>query len=294
MSHLHFPDGLLPLWLIIAGFAVTALVMAVSLKKLKEDSDFVRKVSFLAILSALMLVAMSIPLGFIHYHINLTVLVSLLLGPWISFIGVFVVNFFLSFIGHGGFTVVGLNTLVVGSEVFLAYYIFFGLRRFLKTLPAVFLTTILTLFISSLIMVSIVAAAGLSPAVLEDSHHHCDHDHDHDEDCDDHSHDHAHDEHCDDDHDHDEDCDDEHDHDEHCDDDHDHDDESHHVHAPHNGGGLGGYLRAYAKFLLPLLLMGSLIEAAVTGGIVRYLGKVKPDLVEDLFKDREDSRITEG
>ena len=239
MSHLHFPDGLLPLWLLAAGFLITFLILGVCLKKLKKDEDFVRKVSLLAVLSALMLVAMSIPLGFIHYHINLTVLVSLLLGPWLAFIGVFVVNFFLGFLGHGGFTVVGLNTLVVGSEVFLAYYIFFGFRRLLKTVPSVLGATVITLLLSSLLMVSIVTAAGLSPSWLEHDQHH---DHDH----------------------------------------HDHDYE-HHGHDHEHEGGFWGYLEAYAKFILPLLLLGALIEAAVTGGVVVYLHKVKPALVEPLY-----------
>jgi cobalt/nickel transport system permease protein len=246
VSHLHFPDGLLPLWLLAAGFVITGFILAVCLRKLQRDEDFVRKVSLLAVLAALMLVAMSIPLGFIHYHVNLTILVSLLLGPWLAFIGVFVVNFFLGFLGHGGLTVVGLNTLVLGSEVFLAYYIFFGLRRLFKTVPSVLGTTVITLLLSSLLMVSIVAAAGLSPAWLEDDHHH---DHEH------HDHEHAR---------------------------HDH---GSHDHDPGHAGGFWGYLEAYAKFILPLLLLGALIEAAVTGGIVAYLHKVKPGLVEPLYAE---------
>ncbi len=267
MSHLHFPDGLLPLWLIAVGFIVTGVIMAACLRKLKGDEEFVRKTSLLAILSALMLVAMSVPLGFIHYHINLTVLVSLLVGPWLAFIGVFVVNFFLSFLGHGGISVVGLNTLVVGSEVFLAYYIFFGLRRFIKTVPAVLGTTVLTLFLSSLLMVSMLATAGLSPLPGDDGHQHgpgCSHDHKHEDD-----HEHAHG-----DHDH--------------EDDHDHE----HIHAPPyagNGGGFIAYMEPFIKFILPLLLLGAFIEAVITGGIVGYLQKVKPAMVRHLFKAEESS-----
>ncbi len=265
MSHLHFPDGLLPLWLIVAGFALTALILSLSLKRLKAEENFVRKVSLLAILSALMLVAMSIPLGFIHYHVNLAVLVSLLLGPWLSFIGVFVVNFFLGFIGHGGLTVVGLNTLVVGSEVFLAHCIFYGLRHFLKTVPAVLCTTVLTLFLSSLLMISLVATAGLSPSLLGDSHHH-EHGHNHDDGH--HQEDHQ-----------------EHGHND------GHHQEDHQTLASspqtRNGSGFLSYMEAFFKYILPFLLAGALIEAAVTGGIVKYLRKVKPDLVEHLYREKE-------
>jgi cobalt/nickel transport system permease protein len=242
---------LLPAWIIVAGFAATAIVVALCLQKLKRDEDFVRKVSLLAILSALMLVAMSVPLGFIHYHVNLTVLVSLLVGPWLAFIGVFVVNFFLSFVGHGGISVMGLNTLIVGSEVFIAYYIFFGLKRFIKTIPAVLGATVLTLLLSSLLMVSVVATAGLSPALLGD-------DHDHHECSDDHEHDHD-----------------------------DHEDEHVLAHPHDDGGGFYAYLEPFLKFILPLLVVGALIEAAVTAGIVSYLRKVKPVLVKSLYEETD-------
>lgn len=251
MSHLHLPDGLLPTWIIAAGFVATAIVVALCLQKLKRDEDFVRKVSQLAILSALMLVAMSVPLGFIHYHVNLTVLVSLLVGPWLAFIGVFVVNFFLSFVGHGGISVMGLNTLIVGSEVFIAYYIFFGLKRFIKTIPAVLGATVLTLLLSSLLMVSVVATVGLSPALLGD-------DHDHHECSDDHEHDHD-----------------------------DHEDEHVLAHPHDDGGGFYAYLEPFLKFILPLLVVGALIEATVTAGIVSYLRKVKPILVKSLYKEKD-------
>ncbi len=267
MSHLHLPDGLLPVWIIAAGFAATAIVVAICLQKLKRDEDFVRKVSLLAILSALMLVAMSVPLGFIHYHVNLTVLVSLLVGPWLAFMGVFVVNFFLSFVGHGGISVMGLNTLIVGSEVFFAYYIFFGLRRFLKTIPAVLGATVLTLLLSSLLMVSVVATAGLSPALLGDDHdhHECSHDPGHDHDHEEHDHeDHGHVHHHE-----------------------DHEDEHALAHPHDDGGGFYAYLEPFLKFILPLLLVGALIEAAVTAGIVSYLRKVKPVLVKSLYEETD-------
>ena len=257
MSHLHFPDGLLPLWLLAAGFVISGVLLMNCLRRLKQDTDFVKKVSLLAILAAVMLVTMSIPLGGLHYHINLTVLVGLLVGPWLAFIGVFVVNFFLSFIGHGGITVVGLNTLVVGSEVFLGFYIFYGLRRYMKAIPAVFSATIAALLIGSMFMVLITSAAGFSPQTL--NHSHCDHDHAHDE------------------------------HEDHVHADHAHDEHGEHAHDDHAHGytfNLWDYLEAYGKFILPLLIFGALIEAAVTAGVVKYLHKVKPDLVEPLFAER--------
>ncbi len=229
MSHLHFPDGLLPLWLIIVGFILTILILSYCLKKLKEEEEYVKKISLLAIMSALMLVTMSIPLGFLHYHVNLTVLVSLILGPWLAFIGVFIVNLFLGGIGHGGITVVGLNTLVVGSEVFLAYFFFSHLRKYLKPYASIFSTVIISLLISSLLMVATAVLAGISPTYLEDSH------------------------------------------------------------AVAGGVAIptiGGYLAAFATYILPILLVGVIIEAAVTVGVIKYIKKVKADLVNSLFESK--------
>lgn len=167
MSHLHFPDGVLPLWLVGVGFIFTLIVIIAASMKLKHDGDLVRKTSTLAVMSALMLIAMSIPLGFIHYHINLTVLVGLLSGPWLAFLAVFVVNLFLSLIGHGGITVVGLNSLLMGSEVFMAALFFPVFRRVIRPSGAVFVTTLVVLLLSNLFMAFIVFLSTLSLEVME-------------------------------------------------------------------------------------------------------------------------------
>ncbi len=162
MSHLHFPDGVLPLWLVGTGIIMMVLMMAVVLLKLKNERDLVRKTSTLAVMSALMIIAMSIPMGFIHYHINLSVLVSLLVGPWLAFLAVFVVNLFLSLIGHGGITVVGLNSLLMGSEVFMAALFFPAFRRLFRPPIAVFTTTLSVLILSNLFMAFIVFLSTLT------------------------------------------------------------------------------------------------------------------------------------
>ncbi len=162
MSHLHFPDGVLPLWLVGTGIGLMIIILIVVVMKLKNEGDLARKTSTLAVISALMIIAMSIPMGFIHYHINLTVLVSLLVGPWMAFLAVFVVNFFLSLIGHGGITVVGLNSLILGSEVFLAALFFPLFRHLLRPVIAVFVTTLSVLILSNLFMAFIVFLSTLS------------------------------------------------------------------------------------------------------------------------------------
>ena len=118
MSHLHIPDGVIdPIWLIL-GYILTGLVIFICINKIRKRNEE-GKMALLGVMGAVMLLAMSVPLGFIPFHINLTALSGIILGPNYGFLAAFIVNLILAFLGHGGITVVGLNTLIVGSEAFL-------------------------------------------------------------------------------------------------------------------------------------------------------------------------------
>lgn len=232
VSHLHFPDGVLPLWLVGLGIGLTILIIALISAKLKGEGegDLARKTSTLAVISALMIVAMSIPMGFIHYHINLTVLVALLAGPWLAFLSVFVVNFLLSLIGHGGITVVGLNTLVLGSEVFLAAMFFPVFRRLFKPLIAVFTTTLSVLILSNVFAAFIIFLSTLSLETVE-------------------------------------------------------------VTAYVEAGqqlmaGIPGWLLGS---ILVMVLVGGTIEAGVIAFILSYLRRVRPELVKNIFGEKDEA-----
>jgi len=114
VSHLHIPDGIInPIWLLI-GFIVTGLIIGFSLFMLRKR-DIQKLVPRIGIISAVMLLGMSVPLPIgIGYHLNLSVLVGIILGPWAGFISAFIVNLILALIGHGGVTVIGLNSLIIG------------------------------------------------------------------------------------------------------------------------------------------------------------------------------------
>ena len=77
-----------------------------------------------------MLVGMSTEFVPIAYHINLTVLAGIIVGPAMGFLAAFIVDLILALFGHGGITVVGLNTLIVGAECALGSLIFRGLVPF--------------------------------------------------------------------------------------------------------------------------------------------------------------------
>jgi cobalt/nickel transport system permease protein len=165
MSHLHIPDGVLPIWLIVAGWLLAGALLAfVSLRTRSLETS--RRLPLLGVMAALMLVGMTVEIVPIAYHINLAVMAGIVLGPLMGFLAAFIVNLMLAFFGHGGITVVGLNTLVVALEAVAGFYLFRGILSALAgrvpspTWPAAG-ATFIALALSTTAMIGIV---GLSTA----------------------------------------------------------------------------------------------------------------------------------
>ncbi|MHB0869625.1 MAG: energy-coupling factor ABC transporter permease [Chloroflexota bacterium] len=165
MSHLHIPDGVLSLWLVASGWILLAILLLLVFRRL-SGADRGRQLPLLGVMAAVMLVGMSTEIVPIAYHTNLSVLAGIALGPALGFLAAFIVNLILSLFGHGGITVVGLNTLVVGAEAALGYYLFRGLWRLLSRRmrsPAVAagVATGLTVLMSTVLMIGIVGLSNL-------------------------------------------------------------------------------------------------------------------------------------
>lgn len=173
MSHIHIPDGVAGniWWLLVLGYAVVSLFLITIFKRIDRE-EAGKKVPLVGIMSAIMLIAMSVPLGFIPFHINLASLCGIIVGPELGFIAVFVVNLILAFIGHGGITVVGLNTLIVGVEVFLGSKLYKRFAREGREGISSAMSTFLALVISTVItFIVIVLITGGSPGNMLFDHH---------------------------------------------------------------------------------------------------------------------------
>jgi len=157
MSHIHLPDGILPVWLWGAGWLIVIMYFILAGRFFRSDLN--KKISFAAIFAAVMVIAQSVEIVPIAYHLNLSVVSGIFLGPvWIA-AAAFVVNLILSMFGHGGITVVGINTIIMSCEGILGYYIFKISAVFLKNLYARgFLTTFVSLVISTILAIFIVYA----------------------------------------------------------------------------------------------------------------------------------------
>jgi cobalt/nickel transport system permease protein len=154
VSHLHLPDGLLPVWLWLPALAVVVLLLVLSGRTLSP-----RRVAYQGALGAMMLAAMSVPLGPLDYHLALAGPVGVLLGPAAAFQVVFVVTAILAFLGHGGFTAIGLNTLLLAGAATGASLTYAVTARRLRTPWALAVATAVGQTLSGLLWFAIVGVA---------------------------------------------------------------------------------------------------------------------------------------
>jgi len=157
MSHIHLPDGVLPVWLWVSGFVVAILVGAILLR-LTMKEELTKRLPLLGMMAAAMVLGAAIEIIPIAYHVNLTVISGILLGPSLIFLATFVVNVILALFGHGGMTVIGLNTLTLSIEGILGCILFRLFWKVLKRLtPATFLATFIALLFSTFAMIGVVS-----------------------------------------------------------------------------------------------------------------------------------------
>src|SRR6185503_2557386 len=122
MSHLHIPDGILPPALWITGLVLTALVLLWSGPAAARGGT--RLIAYQSALGGMMLAVMALPVPITAFDYCMT-----LAGP----VGVL--------LGQGGFTVIGLNALVLGLGAMLARPIYLRSVRRLGPARAVALAT---------------------------------------------------------------------------------------------------------------------------------------------------------
>jgi cobalt/nickel transport system permease protein len=231
MSHMHIPDGVLPVWIVTAGWILTALILAFCIRRV-GGIDLKRKIPLIGIVSALMIVGMSLEIVPIGYHVNLSVIAGIILGPALAFISVFIVDLIISMFGHGGVTVVGLNTLVIGSEAVIGYYLFLSLRLVIGEKSPGWessIATFLSLLLSTFLMLGIVYISHVSPEKIKDV--------------------------------------------------------GHAVSFLSKVASTGGVVESginfsrFAKTVFILAPMGWVLEAVITGLVIKYVSRVRPDLI---------------
>jgi cobalt/nickel transport system permease protein len=174
VSHLHVPDGVLPVALWAPGLALALLLLFASLAATRRRAR--PAVGFQAALGGLMLAVMSIPVPIfaLEYCLTLAGPIGVLLGAAAGYQTVFVVCVILALLGQGGVTVVGLNAIVLGAGVALARPAYRAMRARFGPAPSLAAATAVTQLGAGLLwLVLLAAAARIAPgALLGDTHGH--------------------------------------------------------------------------------------------------------------------------
>lgn len=126
MAHIHLPDGAFTIEWVAVWWAILLLVLITVLFRMRrKDTSNLSGIAITAMITAVSFAIFQISLPLLGgVHLNLTPLVGILLGPGLGILSVFIVNIFSSAIGHGGWGLVGANSLINSVEVSLSYLTF--------------------------------------------------------------------------------------------------------------------------------------------------------------------------
>jgi cobalt/nickel transport system permease protein len=164
MAHIHLEDGSFSPLFVLIWWGVALAFIAISLYLLrpaqKPDQKRIIIAAFCAA-AAFVVFQVEIPVAG-GVHISLTPLIGILAGPVLGLLIVFVTNILSAAVGHGGWGLIGANTLVNFSEVLVAYAIFRGLK---SVVPDHFwrasVATFFGLLVGNGVMIAIVLVSGI-------------------------------------------------------------------------------------------------------------------------------------
>jgi len=170
MAHIHLEDGAFsPFWLIVWNLIALVLIGG-ALVALKRQKASPRRLAIASMCAAVgfAVFQIEVPTPFGPAHMNFTPLIGILVGPSLGSVVVLVVNVFCAAIGHGGWGMIGANSIVNIAEVALAYYTFRFVRIGMKRgyFWSGFGATVTALTISSLLAVVIIGASEIQGSTI--------------------------------------------------------------------------------------------------------------------------------
>lgn len=164
MAHIHLEDGSFSLFFVLLWWTAAIILVGIAICLMRsEKKPDRRKITLAAFCTAaaFAIFQVSLPI-FGGVHLNLTPLIGILAGPAAGSLVVLIINILSAAIGHGGWGLIGANTLVNIVEVFVGYSCF----RLLKTtIPDLFpragIATIAGLFCGNIAMILIIIVSGV-------------------------------------------------------------------------------------------------------------------------------------
>jgi cobalt/nickel transport system permease protein len=167
MAHIHLPDGVFSIQWILFWWLLAAALITITIIIARRQTVTAQRLTTAAMVAAASFAIFQINLPFAGgVHMNLTPLIGILVGPVIGPMVALVVNLLSASIGHGGWGLIGANTLVNSSEVISGFYLFyFATRRYeLFTRGAV--AAFGGLMVGNLVAVFIIVISGIQGSTL--------------------------------------------------------------------------------------------------------------------------------
>ena len=164
MAHIHLEDGAFsPFWVLVWSLAAAG-VISLALLSLGRGRISPRKLAIAAMCTAVgfAVFQVSIPI-FGGIHLNLTPMIGILAGPGLGSLSVLIINIFSAAVGHGGWGMIGANTLVNVTEVLVAYYVYRLMRRSMKVdrFLSGLTSGVAALTLSAVLIIGIVVVSGV-------------------------------------------------------------------------------------------------------------------------------------
>ena len=170
MAHIHLPDGVFSLQWVIIWWALALRVLAVALLVARRQTFTTQRLTAAALLAAVSFAIFQVNIPFAGgVHMNLTPLIGILAGPAIGSLIVLIVNILSAAIGHGGWGLIGANTLVNVSEVVSAYYLFYYATRRFELFTRGAVAAFGGLLVGNVLSVLIIVISGIQGSTLSGS-----------------------------------------------------------------------------------------------------------------------------
>ncbi len=167
MAHIHLPDGVFPIqWVLFWWLLALALLFA-ALVATRRHAIALQRLAVAGMLAAASFAIFQINIPYAGgVHMNLTPLIGILAGPGLGSLIVFIVNVLSAAVGHGGWGLIGANTIINMSEVSVAFYVFKVTQDRLEMFTRGALAAIAGLLVGNAVFVLIILVSGIQGVQL--------------------------------------------------------------------------------------------------------------------------------
>jgi cobalt/nickel transport system permease protein len=167
MAHIHFPDGVLPIQWVLFWWLLAIALLVVALIATRKHAIPPQRLAIAGMLAAVSFAVFQIEIPLAGgVHMNLTPLIGILAGPGIGSLIILIVNLLSAAVGHGGWGLVGANTLVNLSEITVAFYVFKMTRGRFERFTRGAVAAILGLLVGNVVLLAVLAISGIQGSEL--------------------------------------------------------------------------------------------------------------------------------